>query len=118
MIWRSSLIAGLVAALPLVIPLQQPGGLAIVNVSIVPMDRERVVAGQTVLVADGRITAVGPASSVKIPGGAQRIDGAGKFLMPGLTDMHAHFSVTGNAAQDEAENERLAVAYLAHGITT
>jgi imidazolonepropionase-like amidohydrolase len=63
---------------------------AFVDVNVVPMDTERVLAHQTVLVAGGHITALGPASQVKVPAGAVRVDGRGKYLMPGLTDMHLH----------------------------
>src|SRR4051812_48422960 len=64
---------------------------AIVDVTVVPMDRSRVIEHQTVVVRDGRIAQIGATSSVAVPAGAQRIDGRGKFLMPGLVDMHAHF---------------------------
>ncbi|HEX8169207.1 MAG TPA: amidohydrolase family protein [Thermoanaerobaculia bacterium] len=63
---------------------------AFVDVSVVPMDVERVVAHQTVLVRDGRIVSVEPAASARVPRGAMRIDGRGKFLMPGLVDTHVH----------------------------
>ena len=92
--------------------------VAIVNVSVVPMDRDRVLGGQTVVVAGGKITAMGPADTVKVPAEAQRIDAAGKFLMPGLADMHVHLASTGNTARDDEENARLAVILIAHGITT
>src|ERR1700722_20363266 len=65
--------------------------VAIVDVTVLPMDRERLVEHQTVVVQDGRITALGPSQSVRFPAAAQQIDGRGKFLMPGLTDMHVHF---------------------------
>jgi hypothetical protein len=106
------------ATLPLSASFAQSPPVAIVNVSVVPMDREQVLAGQTVVVADGKITAMGPAETVRVPAGAVRIDGAGKFLMPGLADMHAHLSASGNAARDSEENEQLASIFLAHGITT
>jgi imidazolonepropionase-like amidohydrolase len=64
--------------------------LAFVGVTVIPMDRERRLPDQTVLVADGRIAAIGPRADVTIPNGARRIDGAGKFLLPGLVDAHAH----------------------------
>jgi len=44
----------------------------------------------TVLVAGNRITFVGPAANARIPAGAKVIDGRGKFLIPGLWDMHVH----------------------------
>lgn len=49
-----------------------------------------VTAGQAVLVRDGRIIAVGAKDQVKAPKDAQRWDGGGRFLMPGLWDMHVH----------------------------
>ncbi len=64
--------------------------LAIEHVSVVPMDREGVLADQTVLVRDGVIAALGPAGEQFVPADAQRIDGRGRFLMPGLADMHVH----------------------------
>lgn len=45
----------------------------------------------TVVVQDGRVAAVGPAASVRMPAGAQVIDGAGKTLVPALWDSHSHF---------------------------
>ncbi|HEU5235081.1 MAG TPA: amidohydrolase family protein [Terriglobales bacterium] len=45
---------------------------------------------QTVIFNGNQIATVGPANSVHVPGDAQRIDGHGKTLLPGLFDMHAH----------------------------
>ncbi|WP_407353773.1 hypothetical protein [Luteimonas sp. R10] len=62
---------------------------AFVDVHVVPMDRERVLAGQTVLVEDGAIVAIGPA--LPVPDGARVVDGGGEaWLLPGLADMHNH----------------------------
>jgi imidazolonepropionase-like amidohydrolase len=66
--------------------------VAFVNVRVVPMDRERVAEGQTVVVRDGRIAEIGPADAVKVPAGVLRVDGGGKYLMPGLVDMHVHLN--------------------------
>jgi imidazolonepropionase-like amidohydrolase len=63
---------------------------AFVHVAVVPMDRERVLADSTVLVVDGRIREIGPATAIAVPRDATVIDGRGKYLMPGLADMHAH----------------------------
>src|SRR4051812_42412989 len=64
--------------------------VAFVNVNVVPMDRERILEGQTVIVRDGRIAEIAPASKAKVPAGALSVDGRGKYLMPGLADMHVH----------------------------
>ena len=60
------------------------------RVSVIPMDRERVLADQTVVVRGDRILAIGASAQVEIPAGATRIDGRGQFLMPALSEMHAH----------------------------
>ena len=85
---------------------QAPSGTtAFVHVNVVPMDRERVLRDQTVIVEDGRIKAIG--RFLAVPANAEVIDGHGFFLSPGLADMHIH---------SETRND-LAV-YLANGVTT
>lgn len=80
---------------------------AFVHVAVVPMDQERVLDDSTVLVVGNRIRELGPASAVVIPQGTTVIDGRGKYLMPGLADMHAH-------TWEEEDFSLL----LANGITT
>jgi len=65
--------------------------LAIESVTVVPMDGEQVLGDMTVLVGDGRVLAVQPAGEADVPGAAVRVDGRGRFLIPGLNDMHVHF---------------------------
>src|SRR5678815_3140081 len=89
-----------------------PQSIAFVNVNVVPFDRERILEGQTVIVRDGRIAQIGPASKIKVPAGALKIDGRGKYLMPGLADMHAHLS-----AQQDLASQQLQL-FLANGVTT
>jgi imidazolonepropionase-like amidohydrolase len=88
---------------------------AFVNVTVIPMDRERRIPGQTVLVQGDRIVEIGPVARVKLPDGAVRVDGRGKFLIPGLAEMHAH--IPGGQASDTVV-ERTLFLYLAGGITT
>ncbi len=92
---------------------------AFVNVSVIPMDREQVLAGQTVVVRGGTIVDVGPTATVKVPAGATRIDGQGKFLMPGLGDMHVHFFSNEDNGQfgDWYMKPRL-FCYVANGVTS
>ena len=88
---------------------------AFVNVNVVPMDRERVIENQTVIVRNGRIAEIGPANKVKVPDGAKRVEGAGKYLMPGLAEMHGHIPPP-NAPK--AYTESVLFLYAANGITT
>ena len=104
----------------------QEGSVAFVDVTVVPMDKEQFLPHQTVVVVNGRITQLASTVSVKVPHGALKIDGRGKFLMPGLADMHVHFirpAATGqfqpSASNDYAqENQALALLYVANGVTT
>lgn len=64
--------------------------LAITNVQVVDVDAAAVRTGRTVIVAGDRITAVGPVDAIAVPDAAQVLDGSGRFLIPGLWDMHAH----------------------------
>lgn len=89
--------------------------LAFVNVNVVPMDRERILAGQTVIVSDGRITEIGPAAQIKVPEGALRVDGSGKYLMPGLAEMHGHLPPPN---QGEQNTNAFLTLFVANGVTT
>jgi imidazolonepropionase-like amidohydrolase len=80
---------------------------AFVGVNLVPMDREVVLEEQTVIVSGDRIAEVGPASEIRVPRCAEKIDGKGMYLMPGLADMHVHIW-----------NEDHMQLYLANGVTT
>jgi imidazolonepropionase-like amidohydrolase len=87
--------------------------VAIVNVNVLPMDTDRVLVGQTVLTEDGRITRIGPAREAPTPAGARTIDGSGKFLLPGLVDVHVHL-----ANNPEDEQRVLLQLFVANGVTT
>ena len=92
------------------------GTVAFVDVNVIPMDKERVLQRQTVIVRDGVIAEIGDAKRIKIPAGAQRIDGSGKFLIPGLTDMHVHLFSDDEFPDELAEDEfKIMIAY---GVTT
>lgn len=89
--------------------------VAFVNVTVIPMDGERVLEGQTLVVRGERIVAVGPADEVDVPDDALVIDGSGKYLMPGLAEMHGHVPPPNRPAQ---ETENVLFLYVANGITT
>jgi len=78
-------IYGLSGELPSANPL-----VAFVNVNVVPMDSERVLENQTVIVRDGAIESLGSSDQLEVPAEALIVDGRGKYLMPGLVDMHVH----------------------------
>ncbi|MGH2399676.1 MAG: amidohydrolase family protein, partial [bacterium] len=97
-----------------------PRIMAIRDVTVVDVIGGFLLADHTILVAGNRIVAVGPADEVRIPDGADVIDAAGGYLIPGLWDMHVH-SVA-NVAVDMRVDSVANVAwhfplFLAHGVT-
>jgi hypothetical protein len=87
---------------------QEENIVAFVDVNVIPMDSERIIEGQTVVVEGDRITAIGTVDKVSIPDGAQVIEADGQYLIPGLTDNHSH---------PDALPIVMAL-YLANGVTT
>jgi imidazolonepropionase-like amidohydrolase len=88
------------------LPATQPA-VAFVNVILIPMDSERVLEGQTVIVRDGVIEILGSSEQVQVPDDALVVDGQGKYLMPGLVDMHVHI---------QSENDP--ILFVANGVTS
>ncbi len=94
---------------------QEAPAVAFTNVHVIPMDSERVAEDQTVIVRGDRIEAMGPAGEVAVPEGAQVIDGRGKYLMPGLAEMHGHIPPP---SDPQAYTDAVLFMYVANGITT
>ena len=75
-------------------PRNEPGeSLAITNVTVIDVVTGAKRTGVTVLTQGDRITAIG--AKVAIPRGTSRVSGKGKFVIPGLWDMHTHHQGTG-----------------------
>ncbi len=87
------------------------------NVNVLPLDKKEVVKNQTVIVTDGIITSIksNEKAKAKIPADAEIIDGKGYFLMPGLTDMHAHFPGENG---DKFDTEKYLALQLSAGVTS
>lgn len=95
---------------------QTPGAaIAFTNVTVVPLDRDQSLADHTVVIRGDRIAAMGPSGKVQVPADATRIDGRGKFLMPGMAEMHAH--IPGGKSTD-AYMHRVLALFVANGVTT
>jgi imidazolonepropionase-like amidohydrolase len=120
--WIAVLVGGLIVGLgpqPAQTGSRGPttaGTLAIRNVSVIPMTRDTVIRGVTVVVRDGRIERLQPAHA-DVPRGARTLDGQGRFLIPGLADMHVHLFADGATVHDSAASAELGVM-LANGVTT
>jgi imidazolonepropionase-like amidohydrolase len=67
--------------------------LAITGGTVIDGTGKPPVSDGVVLIADGKIAAVGPARDVTVPAGARRIDARGKYLIPGLMDANLHLMI-------------------------
>ena len=81
------------------------------------------VAAAAVIIDNGRISWIGPAAQLKVPAGAETSDLTGKFVMPGIINLHCHLANTVDLTQDAKfftrENiEKNLKTYAAYGVTT
>lgn len=98
--WRTFAIAAAVASLQCARPpalretVRAPDepAVAFVGVTVLPLDTAAVLADHTVIVRGDRIERLGPRAAIAVPPGAQVIDGRGRYLIPGLMDMHVHLA--------------------------
>ncbi|MGA3285656.1 MAG: amidohydrolase family protein [Verrucomicrobiota bacterium] len=87
-----SIAGALVAGLLFPGPASAQPSVAVTHVTVIDGTGAKPKADQTVLVAGERIVAVGTSHRIKLPADLRVIDGTGKFLIPGLWDMHVHMS--------------------------
>ena len=103
----TSLLASI--ALAVATPALAQPGFAITRVTVIDGADSAPRPNQTVVVRGNRIAAVGPTASVGVPAGSRVIDGRGKYLVPGLWDMHVHTAISGG--------RDLLALYVANGVT-
>lgn len=95
-------------------PLAWAGPLVIQHITVIDATGKPEQPDMTVVIERGQITAMGPWKKVKAPAGSQIVDGRGKFLIPGLWDMHAHgYSPDPGKVADA---EWMAPLHLANGV--
>ena len=95
-------------------PLPERQSLAITNVTVVDVARARLVRSRTVIIDNGRIAAMEPADHAHIPARTVRIDGHGRYLIPGLVDTHVHFF---NLSSHRPPNDWGFPLFIANGVT-
>jgi Tol biopolymer transport system component/imidazolonepropionase-like amidohydrolase len=104
-------------AIALEMPRPSPQGSWLLRgARVVTMKGDEVLPSADVLVTGNRIAAIGPSGGVAVPAGARTFDGAGKTVIPGLIDTHAHLHYSAFELFPEAKWEYL--ANLAYGVTT
>lgn len=110
--------AGLAALLAVAAPAaaREPADLLIRNATIVDVAHGKLIRGQAVAISGDTIRAVGPDGRIGRRFTARsQVSAAGKFVMPGLWDMHVHF---GGGPALVQENKDLLPVYVAYGVTT
>jgi imidazolonepropionase-like amidohydrolase len=92
-----------------------PTAIAITHVTLIDATGVLPQLDMTVLISGGRISAIGHSAQLNIPGDYKIVDGAGKFLIPGLADMHIHLT---GAGEPSGSREFIIPLLVANGITT
>ena len=115
-VWLLPLLCGTGA----VVPAQQP--LAFTHATVVEVRSGQLLRDQTVIVEGNRIREAAYSGAVRIPPGARVVDATGKFLIPGLWDMHTHVLETSHDSSGEDpqglnDRERAFRLLIANGIT-
>jgi hypothetical protein len=90
--------------------------VAFTYVNLIPMNSERTIENQTVLVKGSKIIAIGDSDTLQIPESAKFVKGNGAYLMPGLADMHMH--TRADWEDPEVWPVHPLYLYLANGVTT
>ena len=102
----------------------QPGPgrvIAFTGARVIDGTDKAPIANATILVRDGRVAAVGPAASVTVPAGAERVSLAGKTVIPGLVNAHGHVGNTIGLEQGHYSADNVLKdlrTYAAYGVTT
>jgi sugar/nucleoside kinase (ribokinase family) len=111
---RRILIAAASAVLSIPVARGQEN-LAIRDVTIIDATGAAPKTHQTILIEHGRIAKIGANRDVRVPSGTRTIDGAARYLIPGLWDMHVHLA--GVAANPSWSKDTILPLLLANGIT-
>jgi predicted metalloprotease with PDZ domain len=82
------------------------------NVNVIPMNEEIVLKNQRVVVSDGKIVSISPQSKETLFNATLTVDGSGKYLIPGLSEMHYHYRNEERSIESEFK------LLIANGITT
>ena len=100
---------------------------AFIHVNVIPMDEERVLSDQTVIIENARIREIGDAAHVIVPDGAIKIDASDQYMIPAFADMHVHLegsawnmmvAAGSQFTGTDSEFSQILFPYLANGVTT
>jgi imidazolonepropionase-like amidohydrolase len=109
-----TVVSNLAPSLLLDLLAAQTDPLAFTHVTVIDATGQPALPDRTVVVVSDRIQTIGKFSETKLPKRARVIDASGKYMIPGLWDMHAHFR---GGAELIPDNEAWLPVFLAYGIT-
>lgn len=92
--------------------------VALTGVTVIDGTGTAARTGQTIVIQDGRISAVGPDGSTTVPAGARRIPLPGHTVIPGIVGMHDHMFYTAPGGRRVASTLTSTRLYLGSGVTT
>lgn len=95
-------------------PIDKDREVVFKSVNVVPMDREQILENQVVVMKNGKIQSVSDAKKAKYRKNALVIDASGRYLMPGLAEMHAHVP----PVDDLEPMKDVLLLFAANGVTT
>ena len=93
-------------------PPAEPADLAIVGAQFIDGTGGDAVVDAVILIDDGRVRAAGPSDAVEVPDGTEVVDAAGKTVIPGFVDLHAHYGGPVEATEQALRSQ------LYYGVTT
>jgi Amidohydrolase family len=94
---------------------QPPKSLVVTHISVVDVSTGEIKPDMTVIISDGRIREIGSSTTARIPEAAQIVEAGGKFLIPGLWDMHVHIF---NQISRRPPNTWYFPLFIANGVTS
>ena len=94
------------------------GAVALIGARVIDGTGAALLEEATIMIANGRIETVGPASGIRIPAGTTQVDLAGKTVIPGLINAHAHLNSGDEALPLYDRLLQQLRLYAQYGITT
>ena len=93
--------------------------LALIHVNVIDGTGSPVLSNRTVVILNDRIASVNSEDTLPLPKSTQVVDASGKYLIPGLWDMHVHMRGSRNGSSQDfaSQNAALLPLYLANGVT-
>jgi imidazolonepropionase-like amidohydrolase len=115
---RTAITSIVLTCLTAVVANAQARPLGITHVTVIDVEHGRRLRDHTVIIEGARISTVGPSDQVRVPDGYGVVDARGKFVIPGLIDLHAHLTRDAQALLPPDSIARALARLALSGVTT